>query len=160
METIFIGGSCGHISIQNEAAHVVGSNYWESEIARKGILWCSVNAGALRLLVPNSKYPYIAEMRTANEVIITYGERQVTGAMAYEFLFEDGSNAPFVFTTGKNSVDRPLTAANFGSDARPLLVYSAGPKLELTLNARFRTAPRLPFLKPWGWNGNSSQEVA
>ncbi len=40
------------VSITNDGPGVLETTYWSTEHARKGLLWVSVNAGAVRVLVP------------------------------------------------------------------------------------------------------------
>jgi hypothetical protein len=44
------------------AALLISSNYWESDLARAGYLYLSINAGAFRLLVPESQRSIISDI--------------------------------------------------------------------------------------------------
>ena len=40
------------ITVQNHGALILQSSYWESDLAQGGKVFCSVNAGAIRILLP------------------------------------------------------------------------------------------------------------
>ena len=42
------------ISISNDGPSIMSTTYWATEHARRGLLYLSINAGALRLLVPDA----------------------------------------------------------------------------------------------------------
>ncbi|MDX9788933.1 MAG: hypothetical protein RBT11_19320 [Desulfobacterales bacterium] len=44
------------IQISNDGPEILSTNYWETEHAKKGFLYMSINAGAFRLL-PQSSVP-------------------------------------------------------------------------------------------------------
>jgi hypothetical protein len=45
------------LAIPNHGPLIVASNYWQSGIAARGLLYLSVNGGAFRLLVPELSAP-------------------------------------------------------------------------------------------------------
>jgi hypothetical protein len=54
------------IHVENHGPLITATNYWDSELAREGKLWCSVNAGAIRVLLPPSAYSALADMRATD----------------------------------------------------------------------------------------------
>lgn len=62
-----------HIVFKNDGPHIVGTSYWTSTYAATGKLFLSWNAGAARLLVPQSCESWLTEMRTAQYVIVSVG---------------------------------------------------------------------------------------
>jgi hypothetical protein len=75
--------------IHNDGPAIVSSNYWDTEFAKAGAVFLSVNAGAFRLLLPDSQIGALADMRTAGAVIVSRGpwpDRQCDDAI--EVLFE------------------------------------------------------------------------
>lgn len=149
------------IRIDNVGPRITGTDYFDSEHARRGMAYLSANAGALRLLLPERGW--LDEMRGAEYAIITRGEwtpelvRQPDGSRrvqhprdAIELLFEDHTDSPMAMHLVVEQVDRMPVRADEGRTDLQLLVYTAGPTLEMELPARYRRARRLPHLKPWG----------
>ena len=144
----------GAIYIRNDGPQIVDTNFWESTLAEAGGMFCSVNAGAVRLLLPRSYEHAIPEMRTGREVLVTRGPWPEMGQReALELLWEDGSAAPYAVHLSAGQLDRLIPRGEAG---RRLAchVYTRGfsstPLLAGTWPARFRVARSLPHLKPWG----------
>ena len=145
--TIQKGGSM--IEIQNDGPFVVSTSYWQTEHARRGLLYVSVNAGAFRLLVPERLASEAPEMcRGAEYVIVTRGKYQ--GRDALEILFEDGSDSPYTIHVDARQVDRLPAPSDEGRTDLRLLVYVHPGMLVCELPARYRRVAGLPHLKPWG----------
>lgn len=90
----------------NHGPLIVSSSYWGSAIEEAGKIWISVNAGAIRVLVPRVMRRIIEDMRTAKSVICSRGPWPQGGKDdAMELLFEDGSDSPFSLHVGPESVD-------------------------------------------------------
>src|SRR5690606_1522619 len=142
-----VGGSqVNLIQIQNDGPLIVATDYWNTPHARRGLFYVSINAGAVRLLVPPPQEGTLADMQTGQYVIVTRG--LWNGRDAMEFLFEDGSDSPYVIYVQVEQVDRLPTKEDEGrSDLRCLVYTRAG--LALALPARYRRSVHLPYLKPW-----------
>ena len=78
--------------ISNDGQDIKTTNYFDSELALRGLLYLSGNAGALRLLVPYVREGYLAEMRTGTRVILEPAMR-VPGDI--DVVFDDGTDSPF-----------------------------------------------------------------
>jgi hypothetical protein len=82
--------------VTSDGERLLGTDYWTSPHARRGLVYCSVNAGAVRLLVP----PPAREVATA--VVGSRAARlQLAGAAAVgviHLVLEDGSASPYVLT--------------------------------------------------------------
>src|SRR5690606_22796554 len=103
------------ISIANKGQIIAKTNFFDSQYARRGLFYLSWNAGAGRLLVPDSQKRAISEMRSAKYVIVSRGPwLEYDGADALELLFEDFSDAPYVLTIKQEACDRPLPATDQG----------------------------------------------
>jgi hypothetical protein len=148
------------LTIANDGPQIIATNYWTSAWAHRGALYLSINAGAIRLLMPRGMEGMLDEMRTARECLLSRGPwtqaRQGVGGdarEAYELLYEDGSNSPYVLHLGAEQADRLLPASESG---RTIVhtVWTRGfrdaPVCALTLPARYRVVRHLPYLKPWG----------
>lgn len=138
------------IVIENDGPKVTFSTFWEHEAARvHGLFFLSLNAGALRLLVPDKQTGEIAEMTTAKRgVVVTRGRLQ--GRDAIEIMFDDGSDSPFAIHIQQEMSDRIWLPEDEGPTKRPFLVYANGPVLAAQMRCRLRTGRTLPDLRPWG----------
>lgn len=133
--------------VNNDGAYIRETNYWETDYARRGFLYLSINAGAFRLLVPPGMREVAWEARKAEYAVITRGP-WVGRNDSFEILFEDHSDNPYSIHVVREQVDRlPLTEDEGRTDLQ-LLVYTRR-GLEAELPARYRTAPQLPYLQPW-----------
>lgn len=137
--------------IENDGQEIVATNFWETEMADKGAFYLSTNASAFRLLVPTQHAGEVAEFQSAKDIILTRGpwsNAQQHNAM--EILFDDGSDTPYALHLGQAQVDRwPLP-----EDAGRTLTFTAwilkDGKAHCAYRAEcyYRTAPKLPYLKP------------
>lgn len=131
------------ITISNAGQDVIETNYWDTPHARNGLFFGSWNAGALRLLVPDTQVAAIAEMLTGQLCIVTRGN--LDGTPALELMWDDGSDEPYCIHLDMRQTDR-----NVGADRGPVVVSAwtrAGKAAEWP--ARYRTARTLPYLQPW-----------
>jgi hypothetical protein len=81
---------------RGEDISLESTNYWDSEMAHRGNLFLSWNAGAGRLLVPDCLTSAIPEMLTGSVAVISRGPWPAgQKADAIEIMFEDDSDSPF-----------------------------------------------------------------
>ena len=91
----------GVITLTNAGPDIEKTNYWSTKQAKDGIIYFSVNAGCIRALVPESKKKILQEMKTGKKVILSRGPFPSQGREdAFEILFDDYSDDPFVIYTG------------------------------------------------------------
>lgn len=81
------------LSIENDGQAILRSNYWDTPLNESGTIAISMNAGAFRILLPDSMVDQVAEMLTAREVIVSKGHYQAR--RAYEILFDDHTDSPY-----------------------------------------------------------------
>ena len=94
------------ITVQNHGALILQSNYWESDLAQGGKVFCSVNAGAIRILLPPARYGDLADMRTGKYCILSRGPWPDQGkAEGIEIMWEDGSDSPYALHLTPESFD-------------------------------------------------------
>lgn len=132
------------IMIRNAGAAIESTNYFDGSHAAAGLFYVSINAGAVRLLVPDVQLSTLAEMRTGHECIITRG-RMRGGHLVLELMFEDRSDEPFAIHVDMRQCDRDMT------ERAPSILVSAWTRHGLVASwpGRFRTAATLPCLRPW-----------
>lgn len=136
------------IQIANSGQAVKSTNYFDTLAAAGGQFFLSWNAGAGRLLVPDSEKLTVREMRSADYVIVTSGCWSERGGIAaVELLFEDHSDTPFMLTLPACQYDRMLPATDSGS-APYISVWTRGGQ-KLRLPGRLRHGHELPCLMAW-----------
>ena len=140
------------IHISNDGPLIISTNYWDSELARAGKLFCSVNAGCIRVLLPPARYADLKDMRAGKYCVLSRGpwpDEHLTDAA--EIMWEDFSESPYALHLSPESFDL-LPAAPDPSSEWTLAVYSATDgKAHKALEriCHWRRVPRIPWLKPW-----------
>lgn len=136
------------ITIGNKEQAIISTNYWESEYAEKGLFFLSWNAGAARLLIPDSQKMCLREMKHAREVVISRGPWEAHGNRdSLEIMWEDDSDNPFTLTILQQQSDRivPVTDCE-----KPFAITAWTRKgLKNRWLARYRVVDRLPCMQPW-----------
>lgn len=140
------------ISVRNHGPIVLETNYWDSELARAGKLFASVNAGAIRLLLPPSAYGALNDMRTAKECVLSRGPWPAMKLPeAVEILFDDGSDSPFALHLSPESFDLLPAEPEIGREWT-LTVWVAKdgkPHKSLERICHWRRVSKLPCLEAW-----------
>lgn len=134
-----------HIIIGNNHQEISSTNYFDSEPAKEGLFFLSWNAGAARLLIPDSQYSSLDEFKTAKYVIISRGKH--FGRDTVELLFEDFTDSPFVIYIVAEQCDRMLPQDESGCDTILTAWTRAGK--QFSLPAKYRVVDTLPDLSEW-----------
>lgn len=140
------------ITIENHGPLIVASNYWQSVHANLGKVYCSVNAGTIRVLVPQAQRPLIAEARKAQYAILSRGPWPEMGlADAVEILWEDGSDNPFAMHLSPESFDLLPAEPEQGREWTIALwdLKKRKPHRAVERKCHWRRVPQIPWLKPW-----------
>lgn len=136
------------LEIRNQGQAIASTNYWDSEHARAGYFYLSWNAGAARLLVPDSQKAVLREMKGAREVIISRGPWIDQGGRdALELLWEDGSDSPFSIHLVAEQCDRLIPDTDQGGGFVVTAWTRGG--LKDRWPGRYRVVPEIPCLEPW-----------
>jgi hypothetical protein len=136
------------LTIENDGPEIVASNYWNSEMARKGAFFLSFNEGAARLLVPDNRINEVREIETGTTLVILSRGPWAGKSAAIEMLFEYNSGMPYSISLGPEHIDRLIPASEHGRD----LKFSAWRRNAVKLferTAKFRMVERLPCLESW-----------
>ena len=132
--------------IENNGPEILSSNFWDSETSN---FFLSVNAGAARLLIPDSRIDEIGKMVTGKLVILSRGPCWPQADKdAIEILFDDGSKTPYSTQLMAEQIDNLIPASAHGRS----LTFSAWRKNAVKIferPARFRMVKRLPCLEPY-----------
>lgn len=134
---------------ENDNQHIRSTNYFDSDQAANGFLFLSWNAGAGRLLIPDSQLPLLTEMQTGKFVVVSAGpwpEQRRTNAL--ELMFEDHTDSPYGLTICTEQCDRLLPSKDEGGG----FVIAAWGRDGLLASwpGKFRKVKRIPCLLPWG----------
>lgn len=136
------------LTIENQGQAIKSTNYWDSEHARRGLVYLSWNAGAGRLLVPDVAKAYLREMKGAREVIVSRGPWTDQGCRdAIELLWEDGSDSPFCIHLLMEQCDRLIPEAEQGGGF-DIAVWTRG-GMKGRWPGRYRVVAEIPCLEPW-----------
>ncbi len=136
------------LTIQNRGQAIASTNYWDSEHALAGYCYLTWNAGAARLLVPDSLKHALPEMRGAKYVIVSRGPWVDQGGRdALELLFEDNSDNPYCVHLVAEQTDRLLPEENQGSGFIVAIWTKGGEKFRVP--GKYRVVPAIPCLDPW-----------
>lgn len=136
------------LTIKNDGQAIESTNYWDLEQAQRGYVFLSWNAGAGRLLVPDSQAAIIREMKTGKYVIVSRGPwKDQGGRDAIELLFEDGSDSPFALHLVAEQCDRMIPATDQGGGLVVSVWTRAGEQMRLP--GKYRRVEEIPCLAPW-----------
>lgn len=134
--------------IRNTGQEIAETNYWDTEAGQKGLFYLSWNAGAGRLLVPDSQISQVAEMRTAELVIVSRGRWPSRNrADGIEIMFEDNSDSPYALHLTVEQCDRLLPA----KDASGYFVFSAWTRSGKAAQwpGKYRVVNKIPCMAAW-----------
>lgn len=109
------------VRIANNGMHIVSTDYWSTEHAAAGFAFLSVNAGAVRLLMPRG-WTELDDPRVTRASVQLVGAQRVGVA---HVVLEDGTDSPAYITIDARQCDRTLPAADAGKRMQ-LLVYGPG----------------------------------
>lgn len=140
------------LRIENHGPLIVSSNYWTLPAARAGKVLVSINAGAFRVLIPQSIEGMIPEMMTGKSCVVSRGPMaELNLPDAFEVLFDDGTADPFAFHLSPQSFDRIPEDADAGREW-VLSAWTAPrrgrPHKAFERPCWYRRVPSLPWLKP------------
>lgn len=96
------------IQIENQGAEISATNYFASPLAKAGKYFCSINAGAFRLLVPPQLEAGLKqEIKLARSFEIEKGPLpSAPGSKGITIWFVDGSDSLYALQLDTNSIDR------------------------------------------------------
>lgn len=139
------------IVTDNHGPLIVSSTFWGSEYEQAGKLFVSVNAGAIRVMVPAGLREAINEWRGAKYAILSRGPWPAQGLQeAVEILWEDGSDNPYALHLSPESFDllpaEPPTGRDWIISAWDL--KKGKPHKALERACHWRRVPKIPWLKP------------
>ena len=136
------------LTISNRGQAIISTNYCDRQQARAGYCYLSWNAGAGRVLIPDSAKDMLRELKGAREVIVSRGPwADQGGREALELMWEDDSDAPYSLCIVAEQTDRLLPDTDQGGGF-VVTVWTRG-GLKGRWPGRYRKVERLPCLEPW-----------
>lgn len=136
------------LKFSNDGQELIETNFWDSPIAARGYFFLSVNAGAMRLLVPDAQLNQLRDIETGQDVIVSIGRWKDVGLdRCIEIMFDDGSEAPFSIHMVPEQVDRGLSKKDEGIDIPFHVVTRIG--VFLRRKAKLRIVEEIPCLEAW-----------
>jgi len=138
------------ITTKNDGPELVETNFWDAEIGARHFAF-SVNAGCMRLLVPNCHKPSITDMIACEYVIASILRKIRPGTISIELLFEDHTQTPFNIQMTPGACLSLFPVAENSKIPRKLTIWTEGLCKVAELPIYSRNVPRLPWLKPLGW---------
>lgn len=137
------------IMIRNQGQRIISTDYWDSEHAQAGYFFLSWNAGAARILVPDSQKSVLREMRGAKYVIVSRGPWATEQGPrdALELLWEDGTDSPFCIHLLAEQCDRAIPETEQGGGFVVAAWTRSGQKHRWP--GKYRQVDCIPFLEPW-----------
>ena len=125
----------GMLVVQNNGREIAATNYWE--LGTDKFLF-SVNAGAVRVLVPLGMDNAALEMATGKVAVLSIGKDKRYGYDRAHLMFDDGSDSPYSIESNLPAFDIVPDRTWCGKDGLECLVYTDG----LRLAARMRLVVR------------------
>lgn len=141
-----------NVSVSNHGPLITASNYWGSETEQAGKVWCSVNAGCIRVLVPRDTRALISDCRGGQYAVLSRGPWPAMRlADAVEIMWEDGSSSPFAMHLSPEAFD--LLPGPPGAGAEWTIAVwdckKGRPHMAVQRRCYWRRVPRLPWMQPW-----------
>lgn len=140
------------LTITNHGSLITASNFWETGAALRGRLYLSLNAGAIRLMVPDNQRARISDMRPRSKyVVVSFlpAEKWREGAYAVEWMVEDGRGDPWSCHLSPGQIDRMPLAEDVGREwiATVWDRKNGRPHKCLERPAYVQIVPSLPWLR-------------
>jgi hypothetical protein len=140
------------ITVSNHGPLITATNYWQSALAPAGKVFCSVNAGAVRVLLPPARFGDLKDMRTAQYCVLSRGpwpaEREPEGI---EIMWEDNSDSPYALHLTPASFDMLPAEPERGKEwvVSVWIEKDGAPHKALERLCHWRRVERIPCLRAW-----------
>ena len=150
------------IVIQNNGKEIVGTNYFDTEYAKRGFVFLSMNDGGIRLFLPDKISGFVVEscsfaedavntveeMNTADHIVISRGPSKLFQEQdMLEILFEDHSDTPLSLHMSIEQCDALPRNQDLGYEL-DFSVWTRDGK-EFSRPCYYRTVNKIPCLKPF-----------
>jgi hypothetical protein len=140
------------LHVENHGPLITATNYWQTDAARAGALHVSVNAGAIRCLLPESMWSCIPDLRKSRHAVLSRGPWPAEGlAEAVEIMWEDDTEAPIAWHLSSESFSMLPAEPPVGREwiISAWVERDGRPHRALERPCHWRRVERIPCLKPW-----------
>jgi hypothetical protein len=140
------------IVFSNHGPLITSTNYWDSDIALAGKVYVSVNAGAIRVLLPPQWYGALTDMRAAQYCVVSRGPWPAQqAAEGIEIMWEDGSDSPYCLHLTPESFDLLPGEPEAGREwiCSAWTAKDGKPHKALERICHWRRVEKIPCLLPW-----------
>ena len=101
--------------IKNDGQKILKTSYFSSALASAGLFYCSINAGAIRVLIPSKQATNIQDaFKTTHSFEIERGLPNYPGVKGITIFFIDGTSNPFCLQLDAHSMDRLPSPSDYG----------------------------------------------
>ncbi|MCI0437116.1 MAG: hypothetical protein L0271_26280 [Gemmatimonadetes bacterium] len=140
------------ITVENHGPLIVATNYWQTEHAERGMMHVSINAGAIRCLLPLSIAGVIRELRQSRYAVLSRGpwtDKHL--AEAVEILWEDGSDAPHAWHLSPESFSMLPAEPPAGREwiISAWVERDGRPHRAVERPCHWRRVEKIPWMQPW-----------
>jgi hypothetical protein len=140
------------VEIINHGPLIASTNYWTLAVEEAAKVFVSVNAGAIRVLVPRAHRRIIEEMRTGKHCVLSRGPWPAMRLEeAVEIIWDDGTDDPFALHLSPESFDLLPAEPPEGQEwiVSAWDVKKGKPHKAVERVCHWRRVPQLPYMLPW-----------
>jgi len=101
------------VTVQNLGAELVSTSYWSTPHAQQGLLYVTINAATLRVLVPAATRALLAELPAVGTTC-DLTSATLEGHETYQLTWRDDPDDPDIVEIDQAQCDRPIPAADAG----------------------------------------------
>lgn len=114
------------LAVENDGREIASTNYWT--LGTDKVLF-SINAGALRVLVPAGREGDAREMATGKVAVLSIGKDKRYGYERAHLMFDDRTASPFAIESNVTAFDRLPERRDDGKPGLECIVYTEGLKV-------------------------------
>lgn len=140
------------ITVENHGPLIVRTNYYESDLCAAGKIYVSVNAGAIRILFPPSRWRDMTTLRQSKFCILSRGAwPEMKCDEAVEIMFEDYSDAPYALHLSPESFDMLPAKPDAGREWVVTVWTLKDGRLHKSLERKcyWRRVEKIPCMEKW-----------
>ena len=144
------------LMVRNKGKEIVETDYWKTTQNQHGSFYCSINAGAFRLLVDSKTsseaISTIEAARNATAIIVSRGCWEDDNKDCLEFLFVN-PHAPFVLFFYHDQIDAMPADEDERRDFH-ILIYDRAENV-FAGKCKYRRVHRIPCYEPFADTGEN-----
>lgn len=126
---------------------VATTDYFETELAKKGLVYLSYCNGCIRMFIPELVEKHIPEMKTGKEIVISVSAK----TNQIEIMFDDSSEAPFCINISKEMIDFAIWKKSHNKQV-DFYAYTEDLKKVIDTKCYMRIVPSIPCRQPFNRN--------